>query len=173
MKIFHKLFLFFITNISCTNRNSYNIHFFSALTLGLKKDDIGFMPLLSTLARLFWAAVIFLGGWNRGGGGIKMITWRPCRREFITYRTLQFKLKNTNVQGWPLWPMCIKCTDEACLQKHNLQTKLRESIQQTRTKLTIVQGLQNNLSSKQKQSNNHFSYSAIIKTNYQNHQSLQ
>lgn len=27
--------------------------FFSVLTLGLKKDDMGFMPLLSTFARLF------------------------------------------------------------------------------------------------------------------------
>lgn len=50
------------------NPKLYNIHFFSALTLGLKKEDIVFIPVLSTLARVFWAAVIFLGGWNKGGG---------------------------------------------------------------------------------------------------------
>lgn len=49
------------------NQKLYNIHFFSVLTLGLKKDDIGFIPVLSPLARLFWAAVIFLGGWDKRG----------------------------------------------------------------------------------------------------------
>lgn len=34
------------------------------MTLGLKNEDMVFMPVLSTLARLFWAAVIFLGGWK-------------------------------------------------------------------------------------------------------------
>lgn len=63
MKIFH---IFLLQNVSCTNHKLYNIHFFSTLTLGLKKEDIGFMPVLSTLARLFWAAVIFLGGWSKG-----------------------------------------------------------------------------------------------------------
>lgn len=58
-------FLSLLQNVSSTNHKLYNIHFFSALTLGLKKDDIGFMPVLSTLARVFWAAVIFLGGWNK------------------------------------------------------------------------------------------------------------
>lgn len=51
--------------LSFIGKNSNNIYFCSALTLGLKKDDMVFMPLLSTLARLFWAAVIFLGGWKR------------------------------------------------------------------------------------------------------------
>lgn len=45
-------------------QKAQHIHFFSALVLGLKKEDMGFMPLLSTLAKVFWAAVIFLGGWN-------------------------------------------------------------------------------------------------------------
>ncbi len=37
---------------------------FSCLTLGLKNADKLFMPVLSTLARLFWAAVIFFSGWD-------------------------------------------------------------------------------------------------------------
>lgn len=40
-------------------------HFFSVLTFGLKKEDMGFMPVLSTFARLFWAVVIFLAGWDK------------------------------------------------------------------------------------------------------------
>lgn len=60
------------------NQKLYNIHFFSALTLGLKKDDMGFMPVLSTFARLFWAALIFLGGWNKGKKKINTITQRLC-----------------------------------------------------------------------------------------------
>lgn len=58
------VFLCFITKVACTKTSTEgtNHHFFSAFTLGLKKDDIVFMPLLSTFARFFCAAVIFLGG---------------------------------------------------------------------------------------------------------------
>lgn len=47
------------------NQNFLKNHFFSVLTFGLKKEDMGLMPVLSTFARLFWAVVIFLAGWNK------------------------------------------------------------------------------------------------------------
>lgn len=66
--------------------HSKNNQFFSALTLGLKKDDMGFMPVLSTLARLFWAADIFFGGWNREIKRDKVnITWQPWGQQAIEY----------------------------------------------------------------------------------------
>lgn len=76
-----------LQNGSCTNK-LLKSHFFSALTLGLKKDDMGFMPVLSALARVFWAAVIFLGGWNKGNEKIiiNMITLCRVNREIVSKR---------------------------------------------------------------------------------------
>ncbi len=87
----------------------YNIHFFSALTLGLKKDDIVFIPVLSTLARVFWAAVIFLGGWNKEGKKINMITQRLFAQRqqgihCISWTSIEAEKKP---QGKRLWPICI------------------------------------------------------------------
>lgn len=86
------------------NQKLFNIHCFSALTLGLKKDDIGFMPVLSTLARLFWAALIFLGGWNKGK---ETSTWwldfarRQQGIHYTSWTSIQAE-KNTFPQGKPL-----------------------------------------------------------------------
>ncbi len=83
------------------------IHFFSALTLGLKKADIGFMPLLSTLARLFWATVIFLGGWNkRKENQHDSTTLHRASRKYIIHHEHQSiqQRKNRPPQVKPLGP---------------------------------------------------------------------
>lgn len=61
------VFLYFINrNIHICKHIDTRTHsyFFSCLTLGLKNEDMLFMPVLSTLASVFWAAVIFLGGYQ-------------------------------------------------------------------------------------------------------------
>lgn len=66
------------------------------MTLGLKKEDMVFMPVLSTLARLFWAAVIFLGGWkkNQHCSSAKL---PGGSTDFVTGYWVQFELRESRL----------------------------------------------------------------------------
>lgn len=105
-----KMFLLFITILLYIAKK---YHFFSALTLGLKKDDMGFMPVLSTLARVFWAADIFFGGWNREMKRDKVNIWQPWGQQSTdTNLKLQSELEKNEHEVPTKYPLThIKPSD--------------------------------------------------------------
>lgn len=66
------------------------------MTLGLKNEDMVFMPVLSTLARLFWAAVIFLGGWKENQQ-CSSATLPRGSTDFVTGCWVQFELRESRL----------------------------------------------------------------------------